>query len=161
MSRTLRPGVGAALGEPIPMNEPMRVGRTPRHTNGALAESEGRDGDDRAARWQRLAKDFARLPLVDDQVRDVGALLLDGHDQALAEAERYVVEGHTIRTGDIIEWDDIDDRATLGRWAEALESASRAGLAPPAPVGFWASFLTWRTPLGMARLTERRLRTRS
>lgn len=142
------------------MNEPMRAAPLPR-SHLPTPRPSGPSADDRAARWQRLAQDFARLPLVDGDVRDVGALLLDGHDQTLAEAERYVVEGHTIRTGDVIEWDDIDDRATLVRWAEALETASQEGFAPPAPVGFWASFLTWRTPLGMARLTERRLRSRS
>ncbi len=114
--------------------------------------------EDRAARWTRLQSDYARLPLIDERVRDVGALLMGGHDHALAEAERYIVEGHTIRTGDVIEWDDIDDHATLGRWVEALDAASKDGFAPPAPQGFWASFLTWRTPLGMARLSERRFR---
>ena len=114
---------------------------------------------DRTARWTRLHADFARLPLIDNRVRDVGALLMVGHDHALAEAERYVIEGHTSRTGDVIEWDDIDDHTTLARWAAALDTASREGFAPPAPHGFWASFLTWRTPLGMARLSERRVRT--
>ncbi len=140
------------------MNEPIRVGQGPRLTTPTSTTTSGTSALERAARWVRLGQDFARLPLLDGRVRDVGALLLTGHDAALAEAERYVVEGHTIRTGDVIEWDDIDDHTTLARWAAALESASEQGFAPPVPGGFWASFLTWRTPLGMARLTERRLR---
>lgn len=127
------------------------------------------------ARWARLTTDFARLPAVDipssrpfdpkagppsrHHARDVGALLLLGHDAALADAERYVAEGHTIRTGQVVEFDDVDDEDELDRWAEELDRASQSGWAPPAPSGFWASFLRWRTPLGMARLTERRLRT--
>jgi hypothetical protein len=123
------------------------------------------------ARWARLAEDFVRLPLVDDSsadrtardartariaLRDVGALLVSGqHDVALADAEHYVVEGHTIRTGHVVEFDDIDDEAALVRWAGELDRASAEGYAPPVPDGFWASFLCWRTPLGMARLTER------
>ncbi len=140
------------------MNEPIRVGHGPRLTTPMPTTSSATNALERAARWVRLAQDFARLPLLEGRVRDVGALLLTGHDAALAEAERYVIEGHTIRTGDVIEWDDIDDHATLARWATALEGASEQGFAPPVPTGFWASFLTWRTPLGMARLTERRLR---
>jgi hypothetical protein len=132
------------------------------------------------ARWARLAADFVRLPLIDAaahatrcnsdaptapvpvafSVRDVGELLLEGHDSALADAERYVAEGHTIRTGQLVEFDDIDDHVALARWSAELERASARGWAPPAPAGFWASFLRWRTPLGMARLTERRVRTR-
>ena len=114
------------------------------------------------ARWARLADDFARLPFVDDAgsartaLRDVGALLASGeHDVALADAEHYVVEGHTIRTGHVVDFDDIDDESALIRWANELDRASEEGWAPPVPVGFWASFLWWRTPLGMARLTER------
>lgn len=120
------------------------------------------------ARWARLAEDFARLPVVDEAssergaraartpLRDVGALLLSGqHDVALADAEHYVVEGHTIRTGHVVEFDDIDDEDALVRWARELDRASAEGFAPPVPAGFWASFLCWRTPLGMARLTER------
>ncbi len=117
------------------------------------------------ARWSRLAEDFARLPFVDGvggerlsstALRDVGALLLSGqHDVALADAEHYVVEGHTIRTGHVVDFDDIDDASALVRWAGELDRASDEGWAPPVPAGFWASFLWWRTPLGMARLTER------
>lgn len=114
------------------------------------------------ARWTRLAEDFARLPIVDvataarPALRDVGALLISGqHDVALADAEHYVVEGHTIRTGHVVESDDIDDEAGLARWAAELDRASADGYAPPAPADFWASFLRWRTPLGMARLADR------
>ncbi len=82
--------------------------------------------------------------------------MLGGHDEALAEAERYVVLGHTMRTGHVVELDDIDDRDALDRWARELSRASPEGFAPPAPAGFWASFLRWRTPLGMARLSDRR-----
>jgi hypothetical protein len=123
------------------------------------------------ARWARLAVDFEKLPLVpssdgasreeassEEGHRDVGELLLLGHDDALAEAERYVILGHTIRTGDVVEYDDIDDEISLARWVHELERASAAGWAPAVPKGFWASFLRWRTPLGMARLTDRRLR---
>ncbi len=129
------------------------------------------------ARWTRLAEDFARLPLLavpssrpfdpargpseqpgEVRVRDVGELLLMGHDTALADAERYVAEGHTIRTGQLVEFDDVDDEEALDHWAKELDRASESGWAPPAPAGFWASFLRWRTPLGMARLTERRSR---
>ena len=129
------------------------------------------------ARWARLCEDFARLPLVADPssrkpgarspqgvneakagVRDVGALLLLGHDAALADAESYVAEGHTIRTGQLVELDDVDDEEGLAHWARELDRATESGWAPPAPAGFWGSFLRWRTPLGMARLTERRLR---
>src|SRR6185436_1626228 len=74
------------------------------------------------ARWSRLSVDFAKLPQLDPQshrvpheranekklVRDVGELLLLGHDDALADAERYVVEGHTRRTGQLVDYDDID-----------------------------------------------------
>jgi hypothetical protein len=114
------------------------------------------------ARWTRLADDFARLPVVEEEtnerppLRDVGALLVSGqHDLALADAEHYVVEGHTIRTGHVVDFDDIDDEAGLVRWASELDRASSEGYAPPAPYGFWASFLRWRTPLGMARLADR------
>jgi hypothetical protein len=110
------------------------------------------------ARWARLADDFSRLELVDGRYFDVGELLLRGHDDALAEAERYVVIGHTLRTGHVVEFDDIDDEGSLGRWAQELDAASKCGWAPPVPEGFWASFLCWRTPLGMARLTDRRIR---
>jgi len=116
------------------------------------------------ARWVRLADDFARLPCVVSHdsrllVRDVGELLIRGlHDEALAEAERYVSYGHTIRTGHVVECDDIDDVECLARWVRELDRASAEGYAPPVPDGFWASFLRWRTPLGMARLTDRRLR---
>lgn len=115
------------------------------------------------ARWARLANDFARLPCVagDERlcIRDVGELLLRGaHDEALADAERYVSYGHTTRTGHVVECDDIDDVDGLARWVRELDSASAEGYAPPVPEGFWASFLRWRTPLGMARLTDRRLR---
>ncbi len=116
------------------------------------------------ARWARLADDFARLPCVvylDERlcIRDVGELLLHGaHDEALAEAERYVSYGHTTRTGHVVECDDIDDVEGLARWVRELDWASAEGYAPPVPEGFWASFLRWRTPLGMARLTDRRLR---
>ena len=113
-------------------------------------------------RWTRLAADFAQLPIVAGAgggqlaLRDVGALLVSGqHDVALADAERYVVEGHTMRTGHVVEFDDVDDEPALRRWASELDRASAEGFAPPAPAGFWASFLCWRTPLGMARLTER------
>lgn len=109
------------------------------------------------ARWARLADDFSRLSLVDRFI-DVGELLLRGHDDALAEAERYVVMGHTIRTGHVVEFDDIDDEESLVRWATELDASSKGGWAPPVPEGFWASFLRWRTPLGMARLTDRRIR---
>lgn len=130
------------------------------------------------ARWTRLCEDYVRLPLLHpqsqrpfdprrstqpppiDAIRDVGALLLLGHDDALSDAERYVAEGHTSRTGQLVEFDDIDDEEGLDRWAKELERASARGWAPPAPQGFWASFLRWRTPLGMARLTERRSRPR-
>lgn len=120
------------------------------------------------ARWARLADDFARLPMITEPadvgasiprevgLRDVGDLLLRGHDEALAEAERYVVIGHTMRTGHVVEFDDIDDRVALARWVRELDHASSEGFAPPAPAGFWASFLRWRTPLGMARLSDRR-----
>lgn len=119
------------------------------------------------ARWARLATDFARLPCLSYEIvfedrlciRDVGELLLRGaHDEALAEAERYVSYGHTIRTGHVVECDDIDDAEGLARWVRELDRASAEGFAPPVPEGFWASFLRWRTPLGMARLTDRRLR---
>lgn len=122
------------------------------------------------ARWARLGEDFARLPCVvalDSNtdsipsrflIRDVGELLLGGHDDALAEAERYIVLGHTIRTGHVVEYDDIDDLDSLTRWVRELDRASRDGYAPAVPEGFWASFLRWRTPLGMARLTDRRIR---
>lgn len=116
------------------------------------------------ARWMRLADDFARLTcvaVIDSRivVRDVGELLVRGHhDEALAEAERYVSFGHTTRTGHVVECDDIDDDESLARWVRELDRASDEGFAPPVPDGFWASFLRWRTPLGMARLTDRRLR---
>jgi hypothetical protein len=116
------------------------------------------------ARWLRLADDFARLPCVAVlearlPIRDVGELLIRGqHDETLAEAERYVSSGHTIRTGHVVECDDIDDFECLARWVRELDRASAEGYAPPVPEGFWASFLRWRTPLGMARLTDRRLR---
>lgn len=122
-------------------------------------------------RWVRLAEDFARLACVallesdadgvrsTFAIRDVGELLVrDKHDEALAEAERYVVIGHTIRTGHVVEYDDIDDVDSLARWVRELDRASVDGWAPPVPEGFWASFLRWRTPLGMARLTDRRIR---
>lgn len=131
----------------------------------------GADRELMQARWARLAEDFARLPFVEGShadrtdraaradrtaLRDVGALLISGqHDVALADAEHYVVEGHTIRTGHVVEFDDIDDETALVRWAGELDRASAEGYAPPVPDGFWASFLWWRTPLGMARLTER------
>lgn len=123
-------------------------------------------GDAMRARWARLAEDFARLAPVASveigeqlqQLRDVGELLLRGHDDALADAERYVVLGHTMRTGHVIDFDDVDDDDALVRWVHELELATTDGFAPPAPHGFWASFLRWRTPLGMARLTERRIR---
>lgn len=126
------------------------------------------------ARWARLAEDFSRLqviahvdaasdsPGVADQrhaIRDVGELLLRGHDEALADAERHVVLDHTVRTGHVVDFDDIDDDDALDRWARELDRASAEGWAPPAPAGFWASFLRWRTPLGMARLTDRRSRS--
>ncbi len=82
---------------------------------------------------------------------DVGALLLHGHDEALAEAEAYVVEGHTTRTGELIDCDDIDDTRALDRCARVLDAASLEGHAPPVPQGFWLAFLHWRTPLGMVR----------
>jgi hypothetical protein len=120
-------------------------------------------------RWVRLAEDFARLPCVvvlesnadgvhsAFAIRDVGELLVrHEHDDALAEAERYVVIGHTIRTGHVVEYDDIDDLDSLARWVRELDRASVDGWAPPVPDGFWASFLRWRTPLGMARLTDSR-----
>jgi hypothetical protein len=107
------------------------------------------------ARWSRLAVDFARLPLRIERMRDVGELLLLGHDDALSDAERYVVEGHTSRTGHIVECDDVDDLRALDRAVQELERATAAGWGPPAPAGFWASFLRWRTPIGMWRLTER------
>lgn len=127
------------------------------------------------ARWTCLRADFARLPLIDTQsnrpfdprktalcdrgsIRDVGELLVLGHDVALADAERYVAEGHTMRTGQLVEFDDVDDDDSLDRWAQELDRATARGWAPPAPNGFWASFLRWRTPLGMARLTDRRSR---
>lgn len=115
------------------------------------------------ARWARLAEDFSRLPIVAQVgprgLRDVGELLCRaGHDEALAEAERYVVLGHTIRTGHVVEFDDHDDDAALDRWTRELDRASADGFAPPVPDGFWASFLRWRTPMGMARLTDRRIR---
>jgi len=124
-------------------------------------------GEAMRARWARLAQDFGRLASVghvevggvSQVMRDVGELLLRGHDDALADAERYVVLGHTMRTGHVVECDDVDDHEALDRWVRELESASSEGFAPPAPAGFWASFLRWRTPLGMARLTERRIRT--
>ncbi len=117
------------------------------------------------ARWTRLSDDFARLPplshsTVPGPLRDVGELLLQGHDDALADAERYVVEGHTARTGHLVDYDDIDDEDSLFKWAAELDRASEQGFAPPVPCGFWCSFLHWRTPLGMARLTERRIRSR-
>ncbi|MGZ3448559.1 MAG: hypothetical protein ACXVEF_03120 [Polyangiales bacterium] len=105
-----------------------------------------------------MADDFLRLGLVDDRFIDVGELLLRGHDDALAEAEHYVVMGHTIRTGYVVEFDDIDDEESLVKWANELDASSKGGWAPPVPEGFWASFLRWRTPLGMARLTDRRIR---
>lgn len=117
------------------------------------------------ARWARLSQDFSRLPRLSIEprsparvLRDVGELLLLGHDDALADAERYVYEGHTSRTGHLVEYDDIEDEEALDRWAAELDRASSEGWAPPAPEGFWSSFLHWRTPLGMARLSERRLR---
>lgn len=124
-------------------------------------------GEAMRARWARLAEDFGRLASVASLeiggathlVRDVGELLLRGHDDALSDAERYVVLGHTMRTGHVIEFDDVDDDDALDRWVRELDVASAEGFAPPAPPGFWASFLRWRTPLGMARLTERRIRT--
>jgi hypothetical protein len=124
-------------------------------------------GEAMRARWARLAEDYGQLESVahleiagtTQIVRDVGELLLHGHDDALADAERYVVLGHTIRTGHVVDCDDVDDREALDRWVRELEQASADGHAPPAPQGFWASFLRWRTPLGMARLTERRIRT--
>jgi hypothetical protein len=118
------------------------------------------------ARWARLTEDFLRLPLLTNMsgetraLRDAGALLLLGHDDALSDAESYVVEGHTARTGHVVEYDDIDDEVSLERWAKELDRASSEGFAPPAPPDFWSSFLHWRTPLGMARLTERRIRSR-
>ena len=127
------------------------------------------------ARWTRLSADFSRLPVVHvpssrpfdpksppetPRLRDVGELLFMGHDMALADAELYVAEGHTIRTGQLVEFDDVDDEEALDRWAKELDRASASGWAPPAPAGFWASFLRGRTPLGMARLTERRLKPR-
>jgi len=118
------------------------------------------------ARWARLTEDFLRLPALSNtsgetrSLRDVGELLLLGHDDALADADRYVVEGHTSRTGHVVEYDDIDDEISLERWAKELDRATSEGFAPPAPAGFWSSFLHWRTPLGMARLTERRIRSR-
>ena len=121
-------------------------------------------GEVSRARWVRLADDFARLScvaVIDSRivVRDVGELLLRGqHDEALAEAERYVSYQHTTRTGHVVECDDIDDVECLARWVRELDRASAEGHAPPVPEGFWASFLRWRTPLGMARLTDRRLR---
>jgi hypothetical protein len=144
---------------------------------GSPPPSTGADCERVRARWSRLCADFARLPRLDRQsnrafdprdpdvmleacVRDVGELLLLGHDDALADAERYVAEGHTMRTGQVVEFDDIDDDDALRRWADELERASAHGWAPPAPRGFWASFLRWRTPLGMARLTDRRSRPR-
>lgn len=144
--------------------------------------SVGPQGDVLKARWVRLAGDFDQLAVLDPQssralvhakgnaenaedaekrgVRDVGQLLLLGHEQALADAEAYISEGHTIRTGHVVEFDDIDDEAALRRWTAELDRASARGWAPPAPNGFWASFLHWRTPLGMARLTERRIPAR-
>jgi hypothetical protein len=119
-------------------------------------------GEAMRARWARLASDFARLPCVAVlenrlAVRDVGELLLRGmHDEALAEAERYVSYQHTTRTGHVVECDDIDDVEALARWVRELDRASAEGHAPPVPEGFWASFLSWRTPLGMARLSDRR-----
>jgi len=121
-------------------------------------------GEAARTRWLRLADDFARLScvaVIDSRIvlRDVGELLVRGqHDEALAEAERYVSFGHTTRTGHVVECDDIDDDESLGRWVRELDRASDDGYAPPVPDGFWASFLRWRTPLGMARLTDRRLR---
>lgn len=121
-------------------------------------------GEAARTRWMRLAEDFARLPCVSVlnsfSIRDVGELLLrrDFHDEALAEAERYVVIGHTVRTGHVVEYDDIDDIESLAHWVSELDRASVDGWAPPVPEGFWASFLRWRTPLGMARLTDRRIR---
>lgn len=123
-------------------------------------------GEAMRARWARLAEDLGRLaPVasvsiggVEHPLRDVGELLLRGHDDALADAERYVVLGHTMRTGHVVDFDDIDDQDSLERWVRELELASGEGFAPPAPHGFWASFLRWRTPMGMARLTERRIR---
>ena len=109
----------------------------------------------------QLASDYARLAVLPGTgaLRDVGALLLLGHDHALAEAERYVGEGHTARTGDIVECDDIDDLRALDRWSRILDRASDEGHAPPVPVGFWGSFLRWRTPLGMIRsMSSSRLR---
>lgn len=124
------------------------------------------------ARWTRLAHDFARLPTLKlgrdaspardaaklSLMRDVGALLLLGHDAALTDAERYVVEGHTRRTGHVVDFDDVDDDEALAAWAKELDRASDEGWAPPAPLGFWASFLRWRTPMGMSRFAERRSR---
>ena len=130
-------------------------------------------GEAARLRWGRLAEDFARLACVSVLesglssdgsfkstfiIRDVGELLLRGHDDGLAEAERYIVLGHTIRTGHVVEYDDIDDVESLTHWVGELDLASVEGWAPPVPEGFWASFLRWRTPLGMARLTDRRIR---
>lgn len=110
------------------------------------------------ARWLQLAIDYERLPVLSSSIRDVGvslrdvgALLMLGHDATLAEAERYVGEGHTMRTGEIVECDDVDDARALDRWTRILDRASAEGLAPPVPEGFWASFLRWRTPMGMIR----------
>ncbi len=124
------------------------------------------------ARWARLAEDFLLLPRLDQAhalasaggddasaLRDVGELLLRGHDEALAEAERYITFGHTVRTGHVVECDDIDDAVCVARWVRELDRASSEGHAPPVPRGFWASFLRWRTPLGMARFSDRRVRT--
>jgi hypothetical protein len=104
------------------------------------------------ARWSRLAHDFDRLPRPRSTARpDVGALLMLGHDDALAQAESYVVEGHTTRTGELIDCDDVDDEATVARCARRLDRATAEGLAPPVPAGFWIAFLHWRTPVGMVR----------
>lgn len=103
-------------------------------------------------RWARLALDFKRLPRPQStSLPDVGALLLHGHDDALAEAEAYVVEGHTTRTGELIDCDDIDDVRAIERCARILDIATLEGQAPPVPSGFWLAFLHWRTPLGMVR----------
>jgi hypothetical protein len=123
-------------------------------------------GESIRARWQSLSRDYGKLAPIDDGVvcltcggaplRDVGDLLLLGHDRALADAELYVVSGHTARTGEFFDVDDIDDIEAIERWSRALDGASASGVAPPVPRGFWASYLHWRTPLGMARNAERR-----
>lgn len=137
---------------------------------GLMRSREPASGEPLAARWRRLAMDFAKLPplLEGDYhlvvsgapLRDVGELLLRGHEKGLADAERYVVEGHTARTGEVVDVDDIDDVDALERWVRRLDRASAEGYAPPAPLGFWASYLHWRTPLGMARIAESRSSSR-